>query len=155
MGDALADDADWSDWLATVMRLLHGYPMRLQLPLDKDGKPDFMDAWWVGDRSGLDTRSGVPALPVCLYSYVLPVCLYLYVYLYCLCACTCTCVCTACVPVLCVTVYVAQRTSPPLTPTCEHHLVPRTASLQHVPSLSSPLFHYLHDQVFRVPGPWR
>lgn len=82
MGDALADDADWSDWLATVMRLLHGYPMRLQLPLDKDGKPDFMDAWWVGDRSGLDTRSGVPALPVCLY---------LYVYLYCLCSlCACT-----------------------------------------------------------------
>lgn len=51
VGDALAEDADWSDWLATVMRLLHGYPMRLQLPLDKNGKPDFMDAWWVATSS--------------------------------------------------------------------------------------------------------
>jgi hypothetical protein len=36
--------ADWQDWLAAVMRLLLGFPMRLQLPLDRYGQPDFMDA---------------------------------------------------------------------------------------------------------------
>ena len=37
-------DADWEDWLAAVMRLLLGFPMRLQLPLDRYEQPDFMDA---------------------------------------------------------------------------------------------------------------
>eukprot|EP00798_Chlamydomonas_sp_ICE-L_P016432 gene16432-22646_t len=45
VGDALADDADWEDWLATVMRILMGFPMKLQLPLDRNGAPDFADAW--------------------------------------------------------------------------------------------------------------
>jgi hypothetical protein len=40
----LQADADWEDWLAAVMQLLLGFPMRLQLPLDRNGQPDFMDA---------------------------------------------------------------------------------------------------------------
>ena len=45
VGEALAEDADWEDWLASVMRLLTGYPQHLQLPKDPLGRPDFMDAW--------------------------------------------------------------------------------------------------------------
>ncbi len=35
------------DWLESVMRLLLGCPIHVQLPLDAYGMPDFMDAWWV------------------------------------------------------------------------------------------------------------
>jgi len=45
VGDALEADATWEDWLAAVMKLLLGFPMHLQLPLDRFGQPDFMDAW--------------------------------------------------------------------------------------------------------------
>eukprot|EP00798_Chlamydomonas_sp_ICE-L_P007957 gene7957-1173_t len=45
VGNALADDADWEDWLATAMHILMGLPMKLQLPLDRNGQPDFADAW--------------------------------------------------------------------------------------------------------------
>ena len=47
VGDALAEEADWEDWLASVGRLLQGWPARLALPLDREGRPDFMDAWRV------------------------------------------------------------------------------------------------------------
>jgi hypothetical protein len=43
----LQDDAVWEDWLHSVMRLLLGSPILVQLPLDINGKPDFMDAWCV------------------------------------------------------------------------------------------------------------
>jgi hypothetical protein len=44
--DVLADGSEnLDDLLCAVMRLLHGYPIRLQLPKDKFGNPDFMDAW--------------------------------------------------------------------------------------------------------------
>lgn len=42
---ALQDDAVWEDWLESVMKLLLGFPIHVQLPLDADGRPDFMDAW--------------------------------------------------------------------------------------------------------------
>lgn len=42
---ALQDDAVWEDWLHSVMNLLLGYPIHVQLPLDAYGRPDFMDAW--------------------------------------------------------------------------------------------------------------
>jgi hypothetical protein len=46
----LQEDANWEDWLAAVMRLLLGFPMRLQLPRDRYGQPDFMDACeWQGE----------------------------------------------------------------------------------------------------------
>ena len=45
VGEALAEDAEWTDWLATIMALLTGFPMQLQLPKDRMGKPDFADAW--------------------------------------------------------------------------------------------------------------
>lgn len=45
VGGALEEDADWEDWLASVMRLLLGYPTTLQLPRDRLGNPDFADAW--------------------------------------------------------------------------------------------------------------
>ncbi|WIA35205.1 hypothetical protein OEZ86_003668 [Tetradesmus obliquus] len=58
VGDVLAVDADWEDWLAAVMRLLLGFPMRLQLPLDRNGQPDFMDAWSaVVEELGVDRIS--------------------------------------------------------------------------------------------------
>jgi hypothetical protein len=41
----LQDDAVWEDWLHTVMKLLLGYPIHVNLPLDAYGQPDFMDAW--------------------------------------------------------------------------------------------------------------
>jgi hypothetical protein len=40
----LQEDAGWQDWLGAVMRLLLGFPMRLQLPTDRSGLPDFSDA---------------------------------------------------------------------------------------------------------------
>jgi hypothetical protein len=50
----LQDDAGWQDWLAAVMRLLLGFPMRLQLPSDRNGLPDFSDACkWQGSIVGL------------------------------------------------------------------------------------------------------
>jgi hypothetical protein len=46
VGDVLAAKSeDLDDLLHAVMKLLHGYPIRLQLPKDKFGQPDFMDAW--------------------------------------------------------------------------------------------------------------
>lgn len=43
----LQDDAVWEDWLHSVMNLLMGFPVQMQLPLDATGAPDFMDAWYV------------------------------------------------------------------------------------------------------------
>jgi hypothetical protein len=43
----MQDDAVWEDWLHSVMRLLLGSPILVQLPLDVYGKPDFMDSWCV------------------------------------------------------------------------------------------------------------
>lgn len=45
VGDELEDGANLDDWLESVMRLLFGKPLRVSLPLDPTGKPDFMDAW--------------------------------------------------------------------------------------------------------------
>lgn len=43
--ESLEDEPDVGDWLATFMPLLTGYAQAVRLPLDRDGKPDFMDAW--------------------------------------------------------------------------------------------------------------
>jgi hypothetical protein len=45
VGEALAEDATWEDVLAEVAKLLLGYGLRVQLPLDRDNNPDFADAW--------------------------------------------------------------------------------------------------------------
>jgi hypothetical protein len=45
VGEALAEDATWEDVLADVAKLLLGYGLRVQLPLDRDNNPDFADAW--------------------------------------------------------------------------------------------------------------
>jgi hypothetical protein len=45
VGDMLAEEADWEDVLADVAQLLLGYPLKVQVPLDREGRPDFMDAW--------------------------------------------------------------------------------------------------------------
>jgi hypothetical protein len=45
VGDMLAEEADWEDVLADVAKLLLGYPLKVQVPLDREGRPDFMDAW--------------------------------------------------------------------------------------------------------------
>jgi hypothetical protein len=58
VGDALTEDALEEDWLHTVMRLLMGSPAQLQMPLDRNGQPDFMDAWSaVSERIGVDVMT--------------------------------------------------------------------------------------------------
>lgn len=49
------DDAIWEDWLHSVMKLLRGFAVSIQLPLDNNNQPDFMDSWSaVMERMGND-----------------------------------------------------------------------------------------------------